>query len=274
MAKTALEQWDETNANNTDVGSINIDEGCAPSGMNNADREQMAQIAKWLGDDTLASATTTDLGSVPGRYVSVTGTTTITGFGTIKAGTIKYLKFTGILTLTHNATSLILDGGANITTAAGDKAIFVSEGSGNWRCFVYTRAAASPSASGNFTATLTCGTSGTITLSSAACSWVKVGRLVTVEGELAVGSVSSPNGLLILGTLPFTSGGSPRAFSLYMSGFLGTAGIVWQGSMATSATTAGINFYSPATGTTGANPSALIQAGTGILFSLTYIAAA
>lgn len=144
MAKTALEQWDETAASNTDVGSVNIDEGCAPSGMNNAHREEMAQIAKWLGDDTLASASTTDLGSVPGRYVSVTGTTTITALGTIKAGTIKHVKFTGILTLTQNATSLILPGGASIVTAAGDTAILVSEGSGNWRCTNYQRANASP----------------------------------------------------------------------------------------------------------------------------------
>lgn len=137
MAKTALEQFDETAANNTDVGSNNIDEGNAPSTMNNAIRELMSQMAKWLGDDTLASAGTTDLGSVPGRYVNITGTTTITAFGTIKAGTVKYVKFAGALTLTHNASSLILPGSANITTVAGDTAIFASEGSGNWRCLVY-----------------------------------------------------------------------------------------------------------------------------------------
>lgn len=274
MAKTALEQWDETAANNTDVGSVNIDEGCAPSGMNNAHREEMSQFAKWLGDDTLASAATTDLGSVPGRYVSVTGTTTITALGTIKAGTIKYVKFAGILTFTHNAASLILPGAANITTAAGDTAIMVSEGSGNWRCLSYTRAAAAPYVSGTFTATLTCGTSGTITLGGAACSYIKIGRLVTVEGELSVNSVSAPNGLLTLGTFPFTSGGSPRSFSLYITGFVGTAGIVWQGNMQTTATTAGINFYSQSTGAAGGNPSGLMQAGTNIQFSLTYSAAA
>lgn len=140
MAKNTLEQWDETAANNTDIGGIDIDEGCAPSGMNNAHREEMAQWAKWLGDDTLSSASTTDLGSVPGRYVSITGTTTITALGTIKAGTVKYVRFAGILTLTHNATSLILPSGANIATAAGDVAIFASEGSGNWRCLSYERA--------------------------------------------------------------------------------------------------------------------------------------
>ncbi len=40
--------------------------------------------------------------------------------------------FAAALTLTHNATSLILPGGANITTAAGDTAIAISLGSGNW----------------------------------------------------------------------------------------------------------------------------------------------
>lgn len=144
MTISTLEQWNETAASNIDAGGNNIDEGNAPSTMNNAMREIMAQTAKWLGDDTLASATTTDLGSVPGRYVSITGTTTITGLGTIKAGTIKYVKFAGILTLTHNATSLILPGGANIGTAAGDVAIFVSEGSGNWRCASYMRASTVP----------------------------------------------------------------------------------------------------------------------------------
>jgi hypothetical protein len=145
MPKTTLEQWDETAANNTDMGGIDLSENVMrPPAVNNEMREHMAQVAKWLGDDTLASASTTDLGSVPGRYVSITGTTTITAFGTIKAGTIKYVKFAGILTLTHNGTSLILPGGVDVTTAAGDVGVFVSEGSGNWRCVAYERAAQVP----------------------------------------------------------------------------------------------------------------------------------
>jgi len=53
---------------------------------------------------------------------------------------VRICTFTGALTLTHNATSLILPGAASITTAAGDVAVFVSEGSGNWRCVSYTKA--------------------------------------------------------------------------------------------------------------------------------------
>jgi uncharacterized cupin superfamily protein len=92
----------------------------------------------------IASATTTDIGAATGNYVKVTGTAAITGLGTVQAGTRRIVEFTGALTLTHNATSLILPTGANITTAAGDVATFVSEGSGNWRCAGYMRADGSP----------------------------------------------------------------------------------------------------------------------------------
>lgn len=44
MAKNKISEWSATPANNTDVGGIDIAEGCAPSGINNAIREMMAQI--------------------------------------------------------------------------------------------------------------------------------------------------------------------------------------------------------------------------------------
>jgi len=88
----------------------------------------------------IASATSTDIGAATGNYVVVTGTTTITSFGTVVAGTQRIVRFSGALLLTHHATSLILPTAADITTATGDVANMVSEGSGNWRCTSYTRA--------------------------------------------------------------------------------------------------------------------------------------
>jgi len=88
----------------------------------------------------LASATTVNIGAGTGNFIHITGTTTITAFDTVQAGVERSVVFDGILTLTHNATSLILPTGANITTAADDTAIFRSEGSGNWRCISYERA--------------------------------------------------------------------------------------------------------------------------------------
>ncbi len=95
-------------------------------------------------ETAVASATTTDLGAVTSNKVSITGTTTITGFGTVAAGVQKWGRFTGALTLTHNATSLILPGAANITTAAGDSFHAVSLGSGNWAVYHYQRANGGP----------------------------------------------------------------------------------------------------------------------------------
>jgi hypothetical protein len=92
----------------------------------------------------VASATTCDIGAAASNYVRITGTTTITGLGTIASGARRKVVFGGILTLTHNATSLILPTGANITTAAGDCVEFESEGSGNWRCTDYMRASGQP----------------------------------------------------------------------------------------------------------------------------------
>lgn len=138
MAKDQIADWDPTADSNTDIGGISTS-GTAPvSNFDNAFRELMAQVADWAGADTLASGTTTDLGSVPGMYVTVSGTATITSFGTIKAGTVKFVYFSGAGAITHNATTLILPGAVSITRAAGDTAIFVSQGSGNWRCVTYS----------------------------------------------------------------------------------------------------------------------------------------
>jgi hypothetical protein len=90
----------------------------------------------------VASAATVDLGAQASRNLVITGTTTITSFGT--AGTVdgvEYrLRFAGVLTLTHGA-SLILPGAANIATAAGDVATVVHDGANVWRVISYDPAA-------------------------------------------------------------------------------------------------------------------------------------
>jgi hypothetical protein len=95
---------------------------------------------------TLASAATTDLGTIPSHNVSITGTTTITAFGSTASATypVYLLKFTGSLTLTYNATSLILPGAATITTQANDTATALYLGSGNWQVTNYSTATPGP----------------------------------------------------------------------------------------------------------------------------------
>ena len=71
MAKNKVSEYSSTAASNTDIGNININEGCAPSNINNAIRELMAQIKDFQqgadGDGLTVStlnATTATVGSL------------------------------------------------------------------------------------------------------------------------------------------------------------------------------------------------------------------
>jgi len=86
----------------------------------------------------VASASTIDLDAATGNLVDVTGTTAITAI-TLSDGRERTVRFTGALTLTNGA-SLVLPGGSNITTAAGDYAVFRGYAAGVVRCVVYTKA--------------------------------------------------------------------------------------------------------------------------------------
>ncbi len=89
----------------------------------------------------LASASTTDLGTVTSANINITGTTTITSFGTTAKLTAPnyHLVFAGALVLTQSG-SLLTPTGANITTAAGDTADVLQMSSGVWRITNYTAA--------------------------------------------------------------------------------------------------------------------------------------
>ena len=90
---------------------------------------------------TIASAATVDLEYTSGDLIDISGTTTITSI-VLFGGHERTVRFTGALTLTHSST-LVLPGQANITTAAGDFAIFRGYEDGTVRCVVYSAIAAS-----------------------------------------------------------------------------------------------------------------------------------
>jgi hypothetical protein len=72
MAKTKISEYDVTAGNNTDINSINIDEGCSPSGINNAIRAAMSHLKNFQTGVSGDSLTI-------GGNLSVTGTSTLTG---------------------------------------------------------------------------------------------------------------------------------------------------------------------------------------------------
>lgn len=134
-----LASWSTTESSNSPAGTDTSDIDAEFRMIQKVVRQYLAS----KGAD-IASGATVDLSAATGNYVHVTGTTTITALGTVSAGMRFMLVFDGALTFTHNATSLILPGAANITTAAGDRCEVVSLGSGNWRCFWFTRASGLP----------------------------------------------------------------------------------------------------------------------------------
>jgi len=83
MAKTKISEWSSTPANNTDIDSINIAEGCAPSGINDAIRELMSQVkdlySGTTGDTIAIAGGGTGAGTLAGAsIVTYTGTETLT----------------------------------------------------------------------------------------------------------------------------------------------------------------------------------------------------
>jgi hypothetical protein len=145
------------NVNNLGVVNI-VNPSGTVLGANQIVANQMAQIVYYGGmwqllsignfqgvtigtfgpESTIASAATTDLGSATAHVVKVTGTTSITFFGTSAqlVAPIYVVRFTGILTL-NNTTSLVLPGGANIVTQVGDACVAEYLGSGNWQVLLY-----------------------------------------------------------------------------------------------------------------------------------------
>jgi hypothetical protein len=143
----------------------------------------------------VASAATADIGGANSLFVEITGTTTITSFGTTYNGP-RFVRFSGALTLTHNATSLIIPGGANVTTAAGDCAVVIPNGGSpnGWRVVSYFKAALVPGTATNVTGTVAIANGGTgQTTASAAFNALKqdatesetgvVEKLTTAEAQ-------------------------------------------------------------------------------------------
>lgn len=91
----------------------------------------------------VASATTCDILGAGSEFIRISGTTTITSFGSA-ANQKRFVRATGAFKITHNASTLILPGAQDITTASGDTFIVISDPSGNSRVYAYQRASQPP----------------------------------------------------------------------------------------------------------------------------------
>ena len=110
MAKTKISEFSTTAGNNTDINSINIAEGCAPSGINDAIRELMRQLKEFQtggAGDSVNSGGDFSVATNKFTVASASGNTAV-------AGT---LAVTGTTTLTG---ALVANGNATLGDTSGD----------------------------------------------------------------------------------------------------------------------------------------------------------
>ena len=100
MPKTKLSEYSATAASNTDINSINIDEGMSPSNVNNALRELMAQL-KNMEDGTDAVT------GIKSGNIRITG------------NTISSTDTNGNVTISANGTGNVVAGGFTLPAADG-----------------------------------------------------------------------------------------------------------------------------------------------------------
>ena len=128
MPKTKISEFSSTPANNTDIDGINIAEGCAPSGINDAIRELMAQLKDLqagLSGDTLAIAA----GGTGAATFAAAGLTTLTGSETLTNKTLTNPTVTNYVETPFSANSstaitlALTNGTVQIITLTGNATI-------------------------------------------------------------------------------------------------------------------------------------------------------
>jgi hypothetical protein len=128
MAKTKISEFSSTPANNTDIDGINIAEGCAPSGINDAIRELMSQLKDWqagLSGDVTAIAA----GGTGAATFAAAGLTTLTGSETLTNKTLTNPTVTNYVETPFTANSstaitlALTNGTVQIITLTGNATI-------------------------------------------------------------------------------------------------------------------------------------------------------
>ena len=87
MAKVKISEFDVNPDNNTDINNINIAEGCAPSGINNAIRQLMSDLKEFqtgAGGDPFNGAVNGTVGATTpatGAFTTLSASSTVSGTG-------------------------------------------------------------------------------------------------------------------------------------------------------------------------------------------------
>jgi hypothetical protein len=103
----------------------------AGTGTNNS--HAVTPLALYQPEQSIASAGTVDLSVATSENIQITGNTgPIVSFGNAAAGIRRMIRFASNPTVTYNAGTMILPGGASITVSAGDNWEAFSLGASAW----------------------------------------------------------------------------------------------------------------------------------------------
>lgn len=181
--------------------------------------------------DIVATSGTTNLALATGNYVHIVGTPpppaiNITSFGSLPRGSRFILCFDVAVTLVYNATTLKIPGSANITTAAGDCIMLISEEVGEWNVIGYfpggglpvgtiTGVTAGTGLSGGGTAAVVTLNLANITPNPSG-SFTNADITVDAQGRITSASSGTTGGVTsVSGTSPIvSSGGTTPAISI------------------------------------------------------------
>ena len=127
MAKVKISEFDVNPDNNTDINNINIAEGCAPSGINNAIRQLMSDLKEFqtgAGGDPFNGAVN---GTVGATTPSTGAFTTLSASGTFAANGGATLGDASGDALTINSSAVSIPNGLNF-----DSNTLVIDSTNNW----------------------------------------------------------------------------------------------------------------------------------------------
>ena len=272
MPKTKISEYSTTNSDNTDIESINIAEGCAPSGINNAIRELMVHLKEFQtgasGDaftfagGTLMSGTNTISGAaVISGNINSSGTTNTFSGGNIFSGTN-----------TFSGTNVF---SSNVTLNAQSDLRFADSDSSNWVAFQAPATVSSnvtwtlPAADGTSNQALVTNGSGTLSFATAGSSLTGVtdsaSPFETSLGTGAGGSNTGVNNTFVgynAGTSSTTGTNNTavgyQALDANTTGTQNTAvGMNALGATTTAGDNTSVGYGSLSSNTTGANNTAL-----------------
>ena len=100
MAKTKISEFNANPALNTDIDSINLAEGCAPSGINDAIRELMAQLKDWQSGASNDPYVVGSSGSLTLNQGTANGVAYLNGSKVVTSGSALTYNGSSTLTLT------------------------------------------------------------------------------------------------------------------------------------------------------------------------------